>query len=371
MGAPLLYLTGFGSGSGSIDAATPPADTSESVAAGVGLGAKTFSAFTGDGASSIASYQVANVQASGSCTWSGSGLGPYTPSDSDGDSGTLYLDAKDSSGNVLGRAVHSYDRAAAAGGAAWTTVWEVDFTTDITDLTVTRGGGDTTLYEADGTTPKAVVGFADRIAGAGGSLVCTSAAGGLLLTTTGSGGDSQFGYIKITESDGPDWDDGKLYALDIITDSIEHGANTAYILIGVGNNVSGINSGYCHVLRTQRVSASNWTWAGRTRRGATSDVGSTLTTDSSQPTQAVTRTIIDRGGDLLDLYFDKGTTYLSGTPRPTTGASLWNSAGGTAVISVDDKSRFSPDPMYILFDTQVYGGTMTARILKARLQRLD
>ena len=99
----------------------PPAETSESTAAGVGLAGKTFSAFT-DTSAVIASYTAVTTNATGSASWSGSGLGPYTPTDADGDAGTLSLDAKDAGGNTLATAVHSYDRAAAAGAGAWTDV---------------------------------------------------------------------------------------------------------------------------------------------------------------------------------------------------------------------------------------------------------
>lgn len=117
----------YGSGGGSVDPVEPPSPTSENTASGVGLAAKTFSAFT-DAGGRIASYTAVNTQTSGSCTWSGSGLGPYTPSDSAGDAGTLSLNALDSSGDVVATAVHSYERDAAAGGlTAPSAVFTVDF----------------------------------------------------------------------------------------------------------------------------------------------------------------------------------------------------------------------------------------------------
>jgi hypothetical protein len=101
-------------------------------------------------------------------------------------------------------------------------------------------------------------------------------------------------------------------------------------------------------------------------------VGATLTSDTTQEDAMTARIIVDRGGDLLDLYFTKTAAYLAaGAPRPVTGAALWNGSGGTAVINTDDKDRFSGASAYLLLDHQVYGNTMTTRVTKLRIQRLD
>jgi hypothetical protein len=358
-----------GTGGGNPDLVSGGAATNGSQAKASGTtssDAITFQAPTGGSGASTPSAALAHVVGSGA-SLSGSGLGPYTVNSlEDADVVTVTCTHTDDGDGQVVKDVAVVDVAAAGGGGAtWTTALEIDFTTDITDLTVTKGAGDTILYEADGTTPKATLTFATRLGTPGGSVVVTAAAGGLLLTTTGSGGAAQFVTVEIPEGAGIDFDDGKLYAVDIITDQRVNAANTAFILTGVGNNASGVNSGYSLVHRSQRVSASNWTHS-------TSDVGATLTSDTTQEDAMTARIIVDRGGDLLDLYFTKGTTYLAaGDPRPVTTASLWNGAGGTAVINTDDKDRFSGASAYLLLDHQVYGNTMTTRVTKLRIQRLD
>jgi len=120
---------GASGGGGTVQPVTAPAPTSQAVASGGTLSAKTFSAFTDPG-SRIDNYVATTTNASGSTSWSGSGLGAYTPSGSaDGDAGTLSLTARDSSNNPLATAVHSYERASAAGAS-----WVVTSNTDLTAL---------------------------------------------------------------------------------------------------------------------------------------------------------------------------------------------------------------------------------------------
>lgn len=105
-----------GGGGGSAYDVSPPAATSQAKAAGAGLTAHTFASFTGPDAGSIDGYTARVVNAVGSTSWSGSGLGAYTPgSDADGDAGVLALDAT-IGGTVVATALHDYSRAAAGAG---------------------------------------------------------------------------------------------------------------------------------------------------------------------------------------------------------------------------------------------------------------
>ena len=116
---------GGGGGSATV---TPPSPTSQNVAAGASLSAVTFGSFSGPGASSIASYQATVTNSAGSTSWSGSGLGAWTPSgEADGSAGVLSLTAKDASGNDLATAVHSFRRAVAA-GETWVNTLDLDVT---------------------------------------------------------------------------------------------------------------------------------------------------------------------------------------------------------------------------------------------------
>ena len=125
---PTTGASGGASG-GAAAVVTPPSPTSESVASGSALSAKTFGAFT-DPSGVISSLQAVTTNADGSASWSGSGLGAYTPSSSAGDSGTLSLNAKDAAGNIVATAVHSYDRAATSSGS-----FQVIKDIDLTDVT--------------------------------------------------------------------------------------------------------------------------------------------------------------------------------------------------------------------------------------------
>lgn len=116
-----------GGGGGSAYDVSPPAATTEAVAAGSSLSAKTFGSFTGADAASIDGYTLRTVNAAGSTSWSGSGLGPWTPSgDADGNAGVIALDAT-IGGVVVATALHDYARAAAS-GAGLSTLLDVDFT---------------------------------------------------------------------------------------------------------------------------------------------------------------------------------------------------------------------------------------------------
>ena len=334
----------------------------------------TFQAPTGGSGASSPSVALSHVSGSGA-SLSGSGLGGYTVSGlADGDVVTVTCDHTDSGDGQIITDVAVVSVAASGGvaGATWTTVHEVDFTTDITDLSVVKGAGDVTLYEADGSTVKATVGFANRTAGGGGSLAITAAAGGMLLTTTGGSGKAQFGYIKLTEAaTGIDWDDGHRYAVDFLLDTLALGANTTFVLTGLGNNVGGINSGFNMVSRLQRVSATSYRQSARRRSNGASSVGAEQQTGTSAPTSIACRMIVHSGGDLLDLYWDEGTAYLSGVPVPTIGAALWRSKSGSSTIAIEDGYRFAGAATYLLMDHQIYGGTTTSRLKKLRIQRLD
>ncbi len=114
-----------GGGGGSAYDVSPPAATSQAKAAGAGLTAHTFGSFTGADAGSIDGYTARVVNAVGSTSWAGSGLGAWTPSsDADGDAGVLALDAT-IGGTVVATALHDYSRAAAGAGGGLETLVDI------------------------------------------------------------------------------------------------------------------------------------------------------------------------------------------------------------------------------------------------------
>lgn len=140
---------------------SPPAATSDAVASGGSLSAKTFGSFTGTDAGLITTYARRVVNASGTTTWSDGGtddtLGPWTASGAaDGSAGVLALDAYIGS-VVVATALHDYAIASASGGGsgpAAEAVGELDLTSNMTAGSKTTTGA-FTIYEADGTTVKA------------------------------------------------------------------------------------------------------------------------------------------------------------------------------------------------------------------------
>mgnify|MGYP003110522452 FL=1 len=325
-----------GAGGGGDSTVTPPSPTSESVASGSNFSAKTFGSFT-DPDGIIASYQAVTTNTTGSTSWSGSGLGAYTASSSAGDAGTLSLNAKDSDGNVVATAVHTYSRAAAStGGPAWSTIHEIDFTSDITDLTLTKGGGDTNLLEADGSTVKAVVGYADRISTTTSSAVITSSAGKFLLTSNSGGSStrSSYVYVKLTESGtGVDWDDGsKVFAIDLVITGHDMLSNGDVVFFAIGTNSAGIGANSNFGIRSDRDSATDYNQAGRRYFNATATNGSQQNSDTSVPGSLAVRIIVTRGV-IVDAYWQEGTSRLVGFP--TAGSGVFRSLLGNPGIGME------------------------------------
>jgi hypothetical protein len=160
-------------GGGAATTVTPPSPTNQNVAAGASLSAVTFGSFSGSGASSIASYQATVTNSNGSTSFSGSGLGAWTPSgEADGSAGVLSLTAKDAAGNALATAVHSFRRAMAT--EAWVNTLDLDLTT-ISGGSTTLNTGSTTLagrvFEVEGT--QSVGGGAGLTATAGDDVLMT------------------------------------------------------------------------------------------------------------------------------------------------------------------------------------------------------
>lgn len=137
--APVFPGPDSGGGGGGGGTVTAPSPTTQSVAAGGSLSAKTFGAFT-DSGGLIDNYVSAVTNASGSASVSGSGLGAYTfGSTANGDSGTLSLTARDASNNPLATATHSFKIAAASGGV--TAMVDISGVSSYNFLTTGGSGG--------------------------------------------------------------------------------------------------------------------------------------------------------------------------------------------------------------------------------------
>lgn len=133
--ATAIHVWGIASAGGGGDSTvTPPASTTNYVAADASLTNKTFSAFT-DADGIIDNYNASIVSNLGNATESGTGLGPYTISSAvNGEFGVLKLDARDSSNNVVATAVHAWGIAdgVATDGSQDFSAWKLLSTADIT-----------------------------------------------------------------------------------------------------------------------------------------------------------------------------------------------------------------------------------------------
>jgi hypothetical protein len=359
-------VTGSTVTSGGDSIVEPPASTFEAVASGGSPAAKTFAAFT-DTDSTINNYAATVVNAVGSTTVSGSGLGPYTLSGStDGDSFTLKLDARNASNEVLATAVHAVD-VAAAGGAAWSTVAEVDFSTDITDLTLTIGGGDTTLYEADGTTVKATVGAVQRVSAPNTATArITAADGGFLIRAQKNATSATDGYVKFTSTDVDFTDLTKIYAIDAVVTSTSFGANADKFAAGLSNATTIVGDD-SHMLQQQRVSASSFNVRSIRTIGASSTVGSGQDSQTSAYTYTVR--IIIWANTVVQAWSARQSSYLSAFP--SAGGVVSQFEMGTPGVAVDSAPGIYGTPFYIGFEALTggnSGGDTSAVVTKVRLQ---
>ena len=238
---------------------TAPAATSESVASGGTPANVTFSAFT-DPDGRIASYSKAEINAVGSATWTGTGLGAYSVSGSaDGDSGAILLTALDSGGDPLATAVHVWDIAVDTGAVPPPElVWSQDFTTTACDAATWTNASTTGSITADsGATPIA-------------TWVRTSASGNSTNTWSWEVGANGFGLIGLQWSGAStsvgigarldlatqpavDWDrDGiviQMLVKRVYTAATPTAPNSEILNVGIGPDGSGFQVAHVHQVR--------------------------------------------------------------------------------------------------------------------------
>jgi len=220
-----------GGGGGSAYDVTPPAATTQAKASGASLTAHTFGSFTGPDAGSIDGYTARVVNAVGSTSWAGSGLGAYTPgSDADGDAGVLALDAT-IGGTVVATALHDYSRAAAGAGGGLETLVDISGISSYNFLTAGAGthvlptgpGGSNQNWVLDyvGTSGPTVMRITSGVLEFEGSL----SARGLVNVDMGAGGFQTGRYPLMT------------YV------SIENAADLQSMTWYIGQNAVGVNAG--------------------------------------------------------------------------------------------------------------------------------
>jgi hypothetical protein len=224
-------VTGSTGGGGSAYDVTPPAATTQSRDAGVSLTPHTFAPFGGADAGSINGYAARFVNASGSTSWSGSGLGAWTPSgDADGSAGVLALDAMIDN-VVVATALHDYSRAAAGAGGGLAALVDISGISSYNFLTA--GEGTHTLPSGPGGTDQSWL------------LDYRSTSGPTVLRITNGvlefeGSLSARGLLSITMSAGG-YQTGRHAIMFYV--SIDNVADQQGMAWYIGQNQAGVNAG--------------------------------------------------------------------------------------------------------------------------------
>jgi hypothetical protein len=345
---------------------SPPAATTDAKAAGVALSAKTFSAFTGADAGSIDGYTARVVNASGSCSWSGSGLGPYTPTSADGDAGVLALDAT-ISGTVVATALHDYARAASASG--WVEKADVDLSDgDITDLTLTKGAGDTNVLNSAGTSTRVVAGYLDTVNTSVGTCVASTANAGIRVSNSQNNSEAASYWHMDPATYGQDMSAlDKAYMISVRVRNATVGTSNndtigTWCSSGGNHRTAGLAFGV-----QQFRSGANYIFRAIRSESGSQSVGANLRSSGSVQADYVCTYVVWRGR-LCDVYITLGTTMP--TTIPTPGPTVLHTVQGNVAISIDTGPSGFAD-LYAV--TQVYsgGGSSAATVDRVEILELD
>lgn len=350
-------------GGGSVDPVTPPADTSEAVASGGSPAAKTFSAFDDPGGR-IASYSASLVTVAGSGTLSGSGLGAYTISGTaDGDAYSIVLDALDSGGDIVATAVHSI-RIAASGSTGWTTLHEFDASGgDVTDVTVTKGGGATIVYASDGTTEIAVVEHFDRAGPSSATCRVTTSDAALFLQGAGTNYETNATIVPPSSVSVPDFTDpGLAVRVDYILTGTTQNLGHVLSVLGGPDSSSAAADGTVG-FQIQQTSGPNYPF--RVKRNLS---GQAFSSDyATVPTAEITDlavSVIVRLGRHVEIYASEQSTYLADDPS---GATYVGQMGDIARAINSDTDLFTSEHLNVnlgVFTTN--GNPSNLSVSKAR-----
>jgi len=348
---------------------TPPAATTEAVAAGGSPSATTFGAFTDPG-SVISSYQATLTSTVGTTALAGgSGLGPYTYSGfADGDSFVVELDAKDAGGNVVATAVHAVDIAAAAAGG-WSGLADIDLSDgDITDVTLTKGAGDTNILNSAGTSTRVVSGYLDTVNTSVGTCVASTANAGIRITNSQNNSEAA-NYWKLDPATyGQDMSAiDKVYLINIRVRNASIGtSNNDTIGIWCSSGSNHRTAGLAFGIQ-QYKSGANFLIRGMRSESGSQSVGATLRTSGSVLTDYVCTYVVWRGR-LCDSFVILGTTMPTAIPTP--GPTVLHTPQGTSAVSIDTgPSGFAS--LYAV--TQMYsgGGSSAATVDRVEILELD
>ena len=349
------YILPSGGGGGGDSTVTPPSPTSQSVASGTNVSAKTFGAFT-DSDGIIASFQSVMTNAVGSASVSGSGLGAYTFSTSAGNAGTLSLNAKDSSGNIVATAVHSFDRAATSAGS-FVTLKDIDLT-DVENASAISGTATLTFASsADELSVTRTTTGSGTVA----AITPTNGTGIVFTNESGSGtGSASFLISPLLASCTREDVSKFVYAVQMVVTNITYPVanTTTFQYIVNRGTTTGFSSGGARGLRyIDNNDGSQENFRLRTN-GSTSSAIGTQTIATSK-----VLTFIIMGGELIQVMQTSGTT----PPTPAPGAGTTFTVGTGSVSMNDTTPVYQSNGLRVL--AGVLRGTQTVtRILISRFQ---
>ena len=328
-------------GGGGDSTVTPPSPTSQSVASGTNVSAKTFGSFT-DSDGIIASFQSVMTNAVGSASVSGSGLGAYTFSTSADNAGTLSLNAKDSDGNVVATAVHSFDRAATSSGS-YVTLVDLDLT-DLETVSAITSGANTLQFASSADELSMTV---TRFSSANGDVTPTNGSGILMNGGTGSGTvTASFDIDPLLSSYTREDVSKHIYAVQLVV------TNVVYPNAGNSDIFTGLNKG--NNTTHNAGEARGWFFTDNNDgtnedvrvRSNTSNSG-VLATTAIKTSRVFTYILL--GGQSVQVMDTSGTT----PPTPVPGGA---SPGTTVMVGADAVGLNSTSPTYQADGLRCYFG---------------
>ena len=313
---------------GSVAAPIAPSPSVESVASGSSFSNKTFSAFV-DADSAINSYSAVTTNVSGEVVWSGSNLGPYTAaSSSEGDAGTLSLNAIDGTGKIVSTAIHSYSRQTEVSGGAWNRLKDYDLTKVTTTGSISSGTTTLAFTGSSETLPITV----GRFGGANGSITPTPGTG--LLWDGGSSSGTVTGVFEISSIISGSWDRQNLnsyvYAVHLVLESVSFPDS------GDSGIFSGLNVNANHNSGDARGWFIEDAGSGQEDRKTRNNTSNSSLIDTVDRKDVRVLTSILIGGEMVQVMDTTG----SNPPTPLPGGASTITVGSDSVPQLDTTPRY-------------------------------
>ena len=260
----------------------------------------------------------------------------------------------------------------------WVTKKDLDFVNDVTTISsLTFGGGETTLFEADGVTEKATVRADVRVGSPTKSANITAAVGFQLLSRGSSDGSN----IAVKFDGGGDaWEDPgavlseeKPVSVDVALSGLKYDvANNDNCTVVVSDNYQIIGGGTQETRGAYltRVGASSYKVNGRRLVGGSNQLGTATDETATPATTCVLRIIFWKGG-YAEVYWERGTTTLL-DGIPTVAGNVKKMVLGTENIPIEGTPPL-PDAFWVALEIFTSGGSSTDRTLvleRIRIQEL-